>query len=178
VTPTATAPSVPAVEGAIVFTDIVGFTEFTAAQGDEAALGLLAAQDRIVEEVIGGRGRRVKDLGDGLMLWFGDPCTAVRASLTLQDRFEERTAQDGLPLWVRIGVHYGRPVQRGADLIGHDVNIAARLVDLAAPGEVLVSAACVDPLRREAPDIRLEEIGPMVMKGIPEPVPVYRADWA
>lgn len=171
---TKTALKTVTVEGAIAFTDIVGFTEFTALRGDEAALALLAKQDRVVQETLAGNGRVVKNLGDGLMLWFDDPCTAVRSALALQERFEKETMGDELPLWVRIGVHYGHPVQRGDDLIGHDVNIAARIVDLAAPGEVLVSGACSDRVSGLIPGVHFEEVGPTVMKGIPEPIPLFR----
>jgi adenylate cyclase len=170
-----TATAVPTVEGAIVFTDIVGFTEFTALQGDEAALDLLARQDRVVQETIDDQGRVVKNLGDGLMLWFDDPCVGVRQALALQSRFEKESMAEDLPLWVRIGVHFGRPVRRGQDLVGHDVNVAARIVDLAAPGEVLVSEACIGRVAEQAPEIQFEEVGPTVMKGIPEPIALYRA---
>jgi len=174
-TPERTATATGAAEGAIVFTDIVGFTEFTALQGDEAALKLLATQDRVVEEVVDGHGRVVKSLGDGLLLWFDDPCEAVRRSLDLQSRFEEESFEENLPLWVRIGVHFGRPARRGQDLIGHDVNVAARIVDLAAPGEVLVSEACTNQVGDRAAEVEFEEVGPVLMKGIPEPVSIYRA---
>ena len=163
-----------AAEGAIVFTDIVGFTEYTALEGDEAALKLLATQDRVVEEVVGGHGRVVKSLGDGLFLWFDDPCTAVSTALILQERFNEESFEEDIPLWVRIGIHFGRPARRGQDLIGHDVNVAARIVDLAAPGEVLVSEACTRQVAGQS-GYEFEEIGPVLMKGIPEPVPIYRA---
>jgi adenylate cyclase len=162
-------------EGAIVFTDIVGFTEFTALEGDEAALKLLASQDRVVEEVVGDSGRVVKTLGDGLLLWFSDPCDAVRSALALQSRFEEESFEEDLPLWVRIGIHFGRPAQRGGDLIGHDVNVAARIVDLAAPGEVLVSEACTQQVGGKRLEVEFEEVGPVLMRGIPEPVSIYRA---
>jgi adenylate cyclase len=174
-TPARTATAVPTVQGAIVFTDIVGFTEYTALQGDEAALELLARQDRVVQEAVAGQGRVVKNLGDGLMLWFDDPCVGVRTALALQERFERESAADDLPLWVRIGVHFGRPVRRGRDLIGHDVNVAARIVDLAAPGEVLVSEACIGRVAEHVPEVHFEEVGPTVMKGIPEPISLYRA---
>ena len=171
---TATA-AVTTVEGAIAFTDIVGFTEFTALRGDEAALELLARQDRVVHQAIAGQGRIVKNLGDGLMLWFDDPCAAVRSSLALQERLEKESMTDDLPLWVRIGIHFGRPARRGQDLIGHDVNVAARIVALAAPGEVLVSEACTGRVADQVPGISFEEIGPTVMKGIPDPIALYRA---
>jgi len=174
-TPARAATAVSTVEGAIAFTDIVGFTEFTALRGDEAALGLLATQDRVVQETIAGHGRIVKNLGDGLMLWFDDACAAVRSALALQERFESETIGDDLPLWVRIGIHFGHPVRRGQDLIGHDVNVAARIADLAAPGEVLVSEACTNRVAGMLPDVYFVEIGPTVMKGIPEPIALYRA---
>ena len=46
-----------------------------------------------------------------------------------------------MPLWVRAGLHWGRPSSRGDDLVGHDVNVAARIVDVAAPGELLCSGS-------------------------------------
>ena len=170
-----TATAAGAQEGAIVFTDIVGFTEFTALQGDEAALKLLATQDRVVEEIVGTDGRVVKSLGDGLLIWFDDPGKAVQAALTLQSRFEEESFEENLPLWVRIGVHFGSPARRGEDLIGHDVNVAARIVALAAPGEVLVSEACTHQVSGTASEVEFEEVGPVLMKGIPDPVSIYRA---
>ncbi len=173
--PAGAASAVRAVPGAIVFTDIAGFTEFTALRGDEAALDLLAAQERLVRQEIGDRGRVVKELGDGLMLWFDDPCHAVESALALQEGFDRHAASQDLPLWVRIGVHYGRPAKRGHDLVGHDVNVAARIVDLAAPGEVLASEAAVQRIGDGLPGVAFEEVGPAIMKGIPSPVALYRA---
>ncbi len=166
-------------EGTIVFTDLSGFTEFTALRGDAAALSLLDLQDRLVREQMGDRGRIVKHLGDGLMLWFDEALDAVKVAIALQERFEEASGEDDEPLWVRIGIHFGSPVLRGDDFIGHDVNVAARIVDLAAPGEVLVSEACTSHIGAPLEGIVFEEIGPTIMKGIPEPVPLYRVmrDW-
>jgi adenylate cyclase len=167
--------AVETLEGTIVFTDLSGFTEFTAIQGDAAAVALLEVQENIVSEGMGDRGRIVKNLGDGLMLWIADACDALEVSLALQERFEERSMEDDLPLWVRIGMHFGRPLRRGSDLIGHDVNVAARIVDLAGPGEVLLSEACRDHIEKPPQDVAFEEIGPTIMRGLPEPVPLFRA---
>lgn len=169
------APAHEHAHGAIVFTDLAGFTEFTALQGDQAALDLLATQERLVRQVMGQRGRIVKELGDGMMLWFEDPGLAVQTALALQESFDEHAAADDLPLWVRMGVHYGSPARRGRDLVGHDVNLAARIVELAAPGEVLVSEEVVSQVGDTLPGVHFEEVGPAVMKGIPHPVPLYRA---
>ncbi|MBI2291477.1 MAG: hypothetical protein HYU73_14320, partial [Betaproteobacteria bacterium] len=97
-------------------TDLVGLTEYTALHGDAVALDLLALQERLVQASLPPRARIVKELGDGLMLAFDDPCDAVTTALTLQERFEAEGAESDFPLWVRIGVHSGRPIPRGADL--------------------------------------------------------------
>lgn len=172
----ATRASAGAVAGTVVFTDLAGFTEFTDERGDEAALRLLNMQDRLVSEAINGKGRIVKNLGDGLMLWFEDACAAVDCTLTLQERLDEESAvEQDLPLWVRIGVHYGHPIPRGDDYFGHDVNVAHRIVELAAPGEVLVSEALMKTVGDGLPNVIFDEVGPTIMKGIREPVPLYRA---
>jgi adenylate cyclase len=158
--------------GAIAFTDIVGFTEFTAERGDSGALAVLDLQERVVREALPPNARVVKELGDGMMLWFPDAGTGVATCLEVHERLDAE-ASDELPLWVRMGMHWGCPTPRGDDLIGNDVNLAARIVDMAGPGELLVS----DPVRAQVGDgrgVRFEELGPVVMKGIRQPVGLFR----
>jgi adenylate cyclase len=161
------------VEGTIVFTDIVGFTEFTATRGDVEALQLLAIQERLTTATLPDDARVVKELGDGLLLWFPEPVSALHSAFALHHGFEAESASTGLPLWIRVGMHHGRALARGADLVGHDVNLASRIVDVAAPGEVLVS----DTVRGgvEPGAVCFSELGPVVMKGVPEPVRLWRA---
>jgi adenylate cyclase len=160
--------------GAVVFTDIVGFTEFTAGHGDDEALALLDRQEKMVRAALPDEARVVKDLGDGLMLWFPEAVSALGSCLAVADRFEEEAATD-VPLWVRVGMHWGCPTRRGDDLVGHDVNLASRIVDVAGPGEVLVSEPVRELVHGRVPRLRLDELGPVVMKGIPDAVPLYRA---
>jgi adenylate cyclase len=169
-------PDASVVTGTVVFTDIVGFTEFTALRGDADALALLARQERIVQQEMADRGRIVKELGDGLMLWFDDACNAIETGLRLQERFETETADDELPLWVRIGMHTGQQSRRGADLVGHDVNVASRIVNLANSGEVLASESTVKDAEGRLAGVQLEQLGPVVMKGIPAPINLFRAE--
>jgi len=156
----------------VVFTDIAGFTQYTAECGDDAAVSLLERQDDLVRRILPSRARVVKELGDGLLLWFDDPAEAIATCLALQELYQHEVL-DGTPLWVRMAVHYGMPRQRGHDLIGHDVNLTSRLADLAAPGEVLVSEAAV----RACPGftgVDFDELGPMMVRGVNDPVGVYR----
>jgi adenylate cyclase len=165
-----------AIEGVVAFTDLVGYTEYTALRGDVEALELLSTQDRIVSDTLPRDARVVKELGDGLLLYFAAAASAIATGLMLQQRFEAAAEDGALPLWVRIGMHWGRPVSRGEDLVGHDVNVAARIVDVAAPGELLCSHATVAAARANVEGIDFVELGPVVMKGIPEPVDLYRAE--
>ena len=164
-----------AVEGTLVFTDLVGFTEFTAGHGDADALQLLAMQDRLARSVLSAPARIVKELGDGLFLWFPHPAAALRTALALHHRFEAEFSATRRGLSMRIGMNHGRALQRGADLVGHDVNVAARIAGAAAPGQVLVSdtvRAGTDP---PSAHVCFEELGPVVMKGMPVPIRLWRA---
>jgi class 3 adenylate cyclase len=110
------------------------------------------------------------------MLWFDDPCAAIRTGLRLQERFEEESQAVEAPLWVRIGVHAGQQTRRGDDLLGHDVNVASRIMSLANSGEVLASEETVRRADGGLADVEFEQLGPVVMKGIPTPINLYRVE--
>ena len=99
----------------------------------------------------------------------------LHSAFALHRGFEEESSATGLPLWIRVGMHHGTALQRGADVIGHDVNVASRIVDVAAPGEVLVSDAVRAEVDPGAAHVCFTELGPVVMKGIPEPIRLWRA---
>ena len=169
-------PPTSAVEGVVAFTDLVGYTEYTALRGDAEALALLSAQERVVRDALPAEARVVKELGDGLLLYFAAAAPAIATGLLLQQRFEQAAEDGDLPLWVRIGMHWGRPARRGQDLVGHDVNVAARIVAVAAPGELLCSHATLAAAGGSLEEIDFVELGPVVMKGMPVPIELYRAE--
>lgn len=153
---------------AVVFTDLEGFTRYTARAGDDAATALLADHHLAVGPVVRGRGGRVvKRLGDGLMLAFGDPAPAVHCALELLDTAPE-------PLRLRAGVHCGEAVVSRDDVVGHVVNVAARVTEAARGGEVLVTgdaAEAAGALR----GVVLSRGRRRRFKGIDEAVRVHRA---
>jgi adenylate cyclase len=174
-TSTAVPTTAPPLGGAIVFTDIVGFTELTEAHGDDMALALVDRQDRIVRAALPAGARVVKELGDGMLLWFDNAAEAITVSVELQSSFDE--PDETMQLWVRTGVHWGTPRWRGDDIIGRDVNLASRVAALAAPGEVLCTDAAVR-VAGELPHIAFTSLGSVFIKGVSEPVPVLRAERA
>ena len=122
----------------IVFTDLEDFTRFTSREGDDAALELLADHHRVIGPIVRSRGGKVvKRLGDGLMLSFPSAEAAVMAALEL---LEVPPAE----LRLRAGVHAGEAVVTADDLIGHDVNVAARVASVAKGGQVLATVAVRD----------------------------------
>ena len=118
---------------AVAFTDLEGFTYFTATEGDEAASRLLSEHYKMVGPVVRSRGGRVvKRLGDGFLLTFPEPEAAVLACLEL-------VALQPAPLRLRAGVHVGDVVVMPEDVVGHVVNVAARVAECAKGGEVLAT---------------------------------------
>ena len=158
------------VHGTLVFADLAGFTAFTAERGDAAAVELVDLFEAEVGEVLPSTSRVVKQLGDGLFLWFPEVVPAVDAMTELVERCRLQVAA-GLPMWVRVGVHVGSALKRGDDLLGHDVNIASRVTDLAGANEVLLTEAARDAIGGDA---ALEPVGPVYLKGIDQPIRLFR----
>ena len=130
---------------AILFTDLVGFSEWALDAGDEAALEVLRqVGDAEQKAISSNKGAVVKRLGDGAMAVFGSADQAVRAALDAQDGISKIDVGGYRPTQ-RAGVHRGTPRKVKGDFLGVDVNIAARVGDCAKGGEVLVS----EPVREE-----------------------------
>jgi len=166
-------PVTTTLTGTIVFTDIVGFTQLIDEHGDDLAMSLLERQEQLVLRTLPESARVVKELGDGLLLWFDDASAAILTCLVLQQAFENESDGD-MPMWVRIGMHWGCPRARGDDIIGSDVNLAARISELAAPGEVLCSEATAAQAG-ELAGVNFEPLGPVFVRGVADAVPLLRA---
>ena len=164
--------------GSALFTDLVGFTAFTDSVGDAAALGVLDRQTAIAGSVLAGHGdgRIVKELGDGLMIWFDSAHHGLTGAVSLMAAIERARVEGSFPLAIRMGLHHGEAIERGDDLVGQTINIAARVSALAGPGELLVSDDVVSACGESARTLRLSPIGPVTVKGVLEPVWLQRVD--
>ena len=123
---------------AVLFTDLVGFSESALASGDELAVKLIQDFSETVEPPVLERGEVVKRLGDGLMAVFQDAQSAVEAAFDAHER-AATIEMTGSQAKLKTGIHLGRPRKIGRDYLGIDVNVAARLLEAAKPGEILVS---------------------------------------
>lgn len=159
---------------AIMFTDLTGYTGL--AQADEAAaLRLLQEQEKLVRPVLEvHRGRKVKSMGDGLLIEFPDALDAVESAVDLQRHVHEHNAQEGArPLKMRIGIHLGDVERRGTDIVGDAVNVASRVEPLAEPEGVCLSEPVFVQVRSKVP-YQFEKVGSKSLNGVREPIEIYR----
>ncbi len=153
------------VDIAVLFTDLVGFSTWALEAGDELAIRLLREVSNAIEPpILGRRGEVVKRLGDGLMGAFCDADSAAQAAFEGCERVAAIEV-DGYKPRLRTGIHLGRPRKVGRDYFGVDVNIAARLAEVAQPGEVLVSGPTLQKL--DPTSVAASE-RPFRAKGAPE----------
>src|ERR1019366_2927361 len=131
------------------FVDISGFTALTELEGDEHAVEVLTAFRALLRDICSRRGVRIaKWLGDGVML------VCVETPPLLATILELHYVVCNVPgpaqsVAIRSGVTSGYVIlMEGDDYIGHCVNVAARLCDLAQAGEALVAPSVVDELPR------------------------------
>ena len=161
-------------ELAILFTDLVDFSDWALEHGDEACLDLLRRVGAAQESAIADHGGRVvKRLGDGLMAVFDDAQSAVEAAYEAC-REVGRLTVDGYEPELRAGLHVGRPRKLGGDYLGVDVNIAARGAAGASGGEVLVSGAAREQLDDDA--FKAKRLRRFRAKGAPKELEVYSVE--
>jgi class 3 adenylate cyclase len=150
-----------------VFVDLSGFTNYTAAFGDDAAGRLLSVFRTIVRGVASERGVRIaKWLGDGCMVVAVDQNEAIEFVLDL----EHRSAEVCAPLTVRAGIATGHALLfEGDDYIGSAVNMAARLCDYARGMGTLMPAMQIERLPE---GVSATPIGEVELRGFPGPIEI------
>jgi class 3 adenylate cyclase/tetratricopeptide (TPR) repeat protein len=158
-----------------LFADIRGYTRFTQEHGDEAAARLVTKFAALIRDGVRNRGGRVLELrGDEVLVVFASARQALRAAVDLQARFLAQTRADPtLPLPVGMGIDAGEAIPVEGGYRGEALNLAARLCNLAGPGEVLASEGVVY-LGRRVQGVSYAERGLVPLKGFADPVRVIR----
>jgi adenylate cyclase len=154
-----------------IFSDMVGFTALTEANGDEHAAELAVDFYERVRTMLPDHGAdEVKTIGDAMMLRCDDPELAVRLGLRMVSGLE---AVPGFPA-VRVGMYTGPAVSRGGDWYGATVNVAARLCAAAGGGEVLVGESTLRAAGRIR-KVRVADRRLHWLKNVTEPIPARLA---
>src|SRR5919201_5917797 len=155
---------------AICFVDLTGFTDLTERSGDEAAADVASRMAPLVRRTVERHsGKVVKWLGDGVMLYFGRPEDAVSATMEIV----EATTDAGLPP-AHAGIHMGPVVFQGGDYFGRTVNVAARIMERAQRGQILVSDNVAQTV--DGGTFTLSPIGPVELKGVPRPMRLHSVE--
>jgi len=155
---------------AILFTDLVGFTEIMR-QDERKAMNILKYKRQLLEPIITNyKGKQLKEMGDGYLISFPSAIEAVKCAIEIQN-----TTIDIPALNLRIGIHIGDVIQEKDDIFGDGVNIASRIRPFAEPGQICFSHSVFESIQGQR-DIYAKSIGKQTLKGIDEPHELYTID--
>lgn len=161
---------------AVLFVDVVESVRLIEADEEAAIRRWLQLVAHLKSDILDpSDGRIVKTLGDGLLLEFSDAAEAVRAGLKLAAMVERESAS--LPpdqsMHIRLSLNFGEVVNESDDIYGREVNVAARLMTVARPGEFLATAQVRDALVSEL-DAVFDDMGEFRLRHVAEPVRAFR----
>jgi adenylate cyclase len=133
---------------AVMFAEIAGTNGLYEALGDIQVLAIVTrALVAMEQQVFEHRGEVIKTVGQEMLLLFQDGNAAASAAIAMQQRIEHFAAEAGMAMSLRIGLLSGPLIEDHGDVFGDAVNVAARLVQLANPGQILTDGATVAALR-------------------------------
>jgi class 3 adenylate cyclase len=159
----------------LMFTDIVTSTDLVAVIGDEAWEAVLHWHDLQLRAVFAEHeGEEVSHTGDGFFVAFTDGAQAVACAVDIQRRLVEHRRQHGFAPAVRIGLHTTEATREAADYRCAGVHAAARIGALAGGGEIVVSAAVLEPGGSPYPVTDPRRVR---LKGFADEVEVASIDW-
>ncbi|MGH8559088.1 MAG: adenylate/guanylate cyclase domain-containing protein [Methylococcales bacterium] len=159
----------------IFFVDVAGSVQLYDSIGDIPAHVKIVECLNHMSSIIQGQGGRVVEIiGDEIMAAFADPDQAVEASMLIQNSLAEET---GSEFGVRIGFHSGIIVETDGHPYGDTVNVAARMVNLAKPGQIITNHQTAEVLS-EANRARMRVIDKnFFIKGKPNPYDLHEVVW-
>jgi adenylate cyclase len=149
----------------LCFIDLTGFTRYTEEEGDIEALDVVEQFVSGVEDTLPREATIVKTIGDEVMVVSPDAASLTAWAVGFLGRFSARPQP-------RVGIHWGDAVYRDGDYFGSQVNLAHRVVNRALAGEVLVTDPVAAAIGGRT-DLRLEEIGQVMLKGFPAPTELF-----
>ena len=162
---------------AIMFTDLKDSTRMTTLHGDAKALHLLHVHNALTRNSLNAhRGREIKHTGDGIMASFASVPDAVECAIAIQKAFAAYNQEHAdAPLYLRIGMSAGEPIEEHGDLFGKAVQLAARLCAHAEPAQILIDQVVLD--QWSGKQLPFADLGEVTPKGFDHAVRVYEVQW-
>ncbi len=164
-------------EVAIVFADVVGSTQLYDKFGDTKASETVAhCLDIMKDATYQFNGTVIKTIGDEVMSTFETVDDAMGAAVMMQKRVTTETKEDGIPVSIRIGCHYGPVVQEQNDIFGAAVHTANRMTSQAKARQIVISGFTVEQM---SPELRRQtrQIDVATVRGRLDEVALYELVW-
>jgi class 3 adenylate cyclase len=170
-------PDSGAITRGFLFADLRDYTAYVEGHGDAGGSALLDIYRRMMRDTIARHGgAEIKTEGDSFYVVFPSASSAVMCGLSIVAAAVGQAHSDpDHPIQVGVGVNAGEAVAAADGYVGSAVNIAARVCALAKPGEVLVTDT-VRGLTRTSGRLTFVPVGRRTLKGIAEPVALFRAE--
>ena len=158
-----------------LFTDIEGSTQLWEKEPERMQTALARHDALVRAAIVSSGGTVVKMTGDGVYAAFDEPVGALAAAVSIQRGIAAPGDEDALELRVRCGLHLGEVERRDDDYFGGAVNRAARIMAAAHGGQILLSEAFVERVRRQLPaPASLRDLGRVRLKDLAVPEHVYQ----
>src|SRR5215470_10823324 len=161
---------------AVAFADVAEFSKLMESNDTQTILQWRALRENLLEPKIAEHGGHLIQLmGDGLFIEFNSAVSAVRWAHDVQRAIAQSTDEHHQTLKMRIGINVEDVIVDGDKRHGDGVNIAARIQQLAGPGEVVMTAAVRDHVWNKL-GVELTDLGERELKNISRPVRMYRLE--
>jgi adenylate cyclase len=160
---------------AVLHADVKGYSRLMG-EDEEATVQTLAVYRQELVRLVGLHGGRLVDTaGDGFLVEFPSAVESVLFAVAFQKEIGARNAElpESRRMHFRIGINIGDVIQRGNEIFGDGVNIAARLEQLANPGGICISGTAYDQVKKRL-GREYDYLGKQSVKNIEDPVRIYR----
>lgn len=161
---------------AVAFADVAGWARLVERNDVETLRAWKALRSELVEPKIREHnGRLLEIAGDSVLVEFPSAVAAVSWALEVQRGMPRCAEKSSVELAMRIGINVEDVIVDGDKLVGSGVNIASRIHQLAAPGEVVVTATVCEYVTNKLP-VKFSDLGTPELKNISRPVRLYRVE--
>jgi class 3 adenylate cyclase len=160
---------------AILYADVAGYSRLTGLDEEETHRKLDASLNLLSGVIAAHGGQKIHEAGDAILAEFKSVTAAVNCAVEFQRRMSPRNAELAKDerLEFRVGVNLGEVIHDRGDIYGDDVNLAARIQELAEPGGICISGTVYEQVAGKV-DQTFDDLGHRKVKNIAQTIRVYR----
>ncbi len=160
---------------AILYADVAGYSRLTGLDEEETHRKLDASLNLLSDVIAAHGGQKIHEAGDAILAEFKSVTAAVNSAVEFQRRMSPRNAELARDerLEFRVGVNLGEVIHDRGDIYGDDVNLAARIQELAEPGGICISGTVYEQVAEKV-DQTFDDLGHRKVKNIAQTIRVYR----